>query len=149
MLSTIIRTLPVMSLVLLGACPNEQAADIDTLETPSGSSGSSGSSGTTNEPVPTTGADLMPGTTTAEADTTGTDATTGGDDATTGPGSPICGNGIVEEDEECDDTFANNTLHGACLPGCVMARCGDGNVQAGVEECDLGDDVNEYKYFGC
>ncbi|MEC7112974.1 MAG: hypothetical protein VXW72_05505, partial [Candidatus Thermoplasmatota archaeon] len=30
----------------------------------------------------------------------------------------------------------------ACTAGCKNATCGDGFVQAGVEECDLGDGSN-------
>ncbi|MCY1055682.1 DUF4215 domain-containing protein [Nannocystis sp. SCPEA4] len=47
-----------------------------------------------------------------------------------------CGNGIVEATEECDD--GNDVLTDACIPGCKAAKCGDGALQNGVEECDLG-----------
>jgi cysteine-rich repeat protein len=52
------------------------------------------------------------------------------------PFAPCCGNGIPESGEACDDGNASNT--DACLVGCIAARCGDGFVQTGVEQCDLG-----------
>lgn len=53
---------------------------------------------------------------------------------------PQCGNGIVEEGEDCDD--GNHDSSDACLPHCVKSSCGDGYVWVGVEECDDGDRVS-------
>jgi cysteine-rich repeat protein len=50
--------------------------------------------------------------------------------------SPICGNGVVEAGEACDDGNASST--DGCLATCVVASCGDGFVRAGVEACDDG-----------
>ena len=47
-----------------------------------------------------------------------------------------CGNGVVEAGEQCDDGNTSNT--DACLTTCVAAQCGDGFVETGVEDCDLG-----------
>lgn len=49
--------------------------------------------------------------------------------------APACGNGIVEADEECDDGDRDDD--DACT-GCRVARCGDGVVRRGIEECDHG-----------
>ncbi len=49
---------------------------------------------------------------------------------------PVCGNGVVETGEECDDGNSDNT--DGCVEGCLNATCGDGYVQAGVEQCDDG-----------
>ena len=58
----------------------------------------------------------------------------GGGSATT----PVCGNGILETGEECDD---NNTIDGdGCSSQCTIesnAACGNGILEAG-EECDDG-----------
>ncbi len=55
-----------------------------------------------------------------------------------------CGNGRVDGKEECDD--GNDRADDACLPGCRMARCGDGVQRRDVEECD---DGNRLEGDGC
>lgn len=55
-----------------------------------------------------------------------------------------CGNGEVEDPEQCDDGNAINT--DACLNSCLFASCGDGFVRSGVEECD---DANSLDGDGC
>lgn len=54
----------------------------------------------------------------------------------TAPLSAICGDGIVELGEQCDNGN-QNAIGGSCLPTCQIARCGDSYVQ-GSESCDLG-----------
>ncbi|MBX7084217.1 MAG: DUF4215 domain-containing protein, partial [Nannocystaceae bacterium] len=49
----------------------------------------------------------------------------------------ICGNGLADEGEECDDGLMNLDT-AACTTTCTMASCGDGFVHAGVETCDDG-----------
>ena len=49
-----------------------------------------------------------------------------------------CGNGILEEAEECDDGDLNAD-NGACTAACTINVCGDGMVFDEVEECDMGD----------
>jgi cysteine-rich repeat protein len=49
----------------------------------------------------------------------------------------LCGNGKVDPGESCDDGVANSPT-GACTDECLKAACGDGKVEAGVEECDPG-----------
>ena len=64
-----------------------------------------------------------------------------GDDDTTD-----CGNGIVDEGEECDD--ANDVDDDACSNACksnqneTKAKCGNGKVETG-EQCDDGNDVDD------
>lgn len=48
----------------------------------------------------------------------------------------LCGNGVVDPGEPCDDGNLDNT--DACLSQCQQASCGDGFVQRGVETCDHG-----------
>ena len=52
------------------------------------------------------------------------------------PGTEPCGNGIVDNGEECDDGEANAD-DAACTAACTKARCGDGKVGPG-EACDGG-----------
>ncbi|MCA9677911.1 MAG: hypothetical protein H6708_34405 [Kofleriaceae bacterium] len=51
-----------------------------------------------------------------------------------------CGDGHPDDGEQCDDGNQDDT--DGCLTGCVLARCGDGHVQAGVETCDDGNGDN-------
>lgn len=48
-----------------------------------------------------------------------------------------CGNGEVDEGEECDEG-ADNADNAACTASCQINTCGDGLVFEGVEECDMG-----------
>lgn len=62
----------------------------------------------------------------------------GGDD------EPVCGNGVVEEGEECDDGNSND--NDACHSDCKLCpplpgACGNGVVDPG-EECDDGNNVD-------
>jgi cysteine-rich repeat protein len=54
-----------------------------------------------------------------------------------GPCSPGCGNGVVEQGEECDD--GNATDGDGCDHNCTLTRCGNG-VRSGSEMCDGADD---------
>src|SRR2546421_12530843 len=50
----------------------------------------------------------------------------------------VCGNGIVERMEQCDQGAANSdTAPGACRTNCTLPSCGDSVVDPG-EECDEG-----------
>ena len=86
---------------------------------------------TPTAPLPTTGDESTGETgsdTTAAEESTGEPATA----TTSAPG--VCGDGVLDADEECDD--GNTALTDACLPTCVAATCGDGALQTGVETCD-------------
>jgi cysteine-rich repeat protein len=55
--------------------------------------------------------------------------------------SPVCGNGIVEGSEECDD--GNTSSGDGCADDCTVEFCGDGVLQAGLgEDCDDGNTRN-------
>jgi cysteine-rich repeat protein len=49
-----------------------------------------------------------------------------------------CGNGVVDDGEECDD--GNVDDDDACTSLCLNAICGDTFVESGVEQCDDGND---------
>ena len=59
--------------------------------------------------------------------------------------SPICGDGLVEGNEVCDDG-KNNGTYGSCLPGCLGRGpyCGDAKVQTPPEQCDNGTNATTY-----
>lgn len=57
----------------------------------------------------------------------------------------VCGNGLMDKGEECDDGLMNADT-AACTSTCTTAVCGDGLVQEGVEECD---DMNTDPGDGC
>lgn len=49
----------------------------------------------------------------------------------------VCGDGIVERDEECDNGDLNANQPNKCRPNCKKPTCGDGILDAG-EKCDQG-----------
>lgn len=56
-------------------------------------------------------------------------------------GAPLaCGNGLVEANEECDDS--NLVDNDGCSQSCHIEYCGDGIPQAPREACDDGDDID-------
>lgn len=82
-------------------------------------------------------------TTSNESTSTGmvesTDAESAPTTAGTGTGTPesVCGDGLVEDSEECDD--GDDADDDACTNACKLATCGDGIVGPG-EACDDGND---------
>ncbi|MCB9702991.1 MAG: hypothetical protein H6711_13940 [Myxococcales bacterium] len=75
----------------------------------SGSGGSSGSSGGSSS------------TSAGETSTSGTSAATITDGTTTDDPGPVCGNGIVEDGEACDD--GDNIDNNACSNACTKVPC--------------------------
>ena len=54
---------------------------------------------------------------------------------------PFCGDDMKEWSEACDDgEKSGNSM--VCTERCNLAKCGDGLVWAGVEDCDDGDGVD-------
>lgn len=111
----------------------------DTLGTSSSETGTVSEAETGTE----TEADTETETTTGGGTSTGSESTDGTD--TTGA-EPICGDGIPEGDEACDDGDQNSdTDPDACRTNCEAAGCGDGIVDTG-ESCD---DQNTAEADGC
>jgi cysteine-rich repeat protein len=58
------------------------------------------------------------------------------------PANPVCGNGMVESPEECDD--GNTRNEDGCASDCKYEYCSDGIVQKALgEECDDGNFRND------
>ena len=97
--------------------------------------GSGSSSPTSTDPTVTSSTD--PTVSSTDPTVTSTDPTATG---STGAG-PVCGDGVVDASEECDDG-PNNADDAACTAGCKSAICGDSLIQNGVEGCDDGNAVD-------
>lgn len=78
----------------------------------------------------------------SESDAMTTSTTSTSDPSTTiDPPMGICGDGALDDGEECDDGEANGDTK-ACTSACKAAACGDALVQEGVEQCDDGNAEN-------
>jgi len=113
----------------LVGCP-----DIDDSSQVSATEASTPSTSTTDpedtSPGDDTEADTDPSMTSGATSSTG--STSGG---TTTDDEALCGNEVLDPQEECDDG-ENNHEDGPCTLSCTLT-CGDGEVQ-GDEDCDLG-----------
>ena len=64
-------------------------------------------------------------------------------------GEILCGNGAIDEGEECDDGFNNNNMFADnCRLNCKNAYCGDG-IADSAEECDNGGDNGDWCSQDC
>jgi len=88
-----------------------------------------------------TTADTSSTSSTSASDTSSTShasSTSSGESSSTGPQS-VCGNGVVEAGEGCDDQ--NDIDNDDCSNACQLPECGDAIVQKG-EQCDDGNEEN-------
>ncbi len=53
----------------------------------------------------------------------------------------LCGNGLVDPGEQCDDGNANN--NDTCKNNCTLNICGDGVLNPATEQCDDGNQIND------
>lgn len=109
--------------------------------------------GTTTVPTTSETAETSDPTSTSDTPTTSSEPSCN-NDSVCDPGEDgiadcmdclLCGNGVPEGEEECDD---GNTNNGDACVSCNTARCGDGFRQTGIEVCDDGDGVNSDDYTG-
>jgi hypothetical protein len=122
------HTLTFAALLVSGPACRDDSAGMGGSATEPTTSGSP-TSFTPTDP----GDDPTTGDVTTTVDATTTDATTGSSLETTS--EAICGNGLVEPGEGCDDGSAND-VYSACTDECQPNVCGDGKVHVGVEQCD-------------
>ena len=138
------RTLPAALLLLWttgcppvvdGVEPGTGAGSTFTTEDTGGGPG-----GSTSPPTSSTTSTTTTGATPTSGDTPDTTSGTTGDANSTGDApASVCGNGIVEEPEACDDGFSGNKPENICTESCEAAACGDGHVQVdNAEACDDG-----------
>jgi len=92
---------------------------------------------TTVEPTETSGEDS-----TETSGDSGTEESTTDEPGLPDEGIPKCGNGTLDDGEECDDGMLS--MNGPCLPACILNICGDGNLNVGVEVCDEGEENGDY-----
>jgi hypothetical protein len=112
--------------------PNQQAAATASGDEASPTEGDSanGTSGVTSTATP-------------EEESSGSPpqgSTGSGEGADASTGEAVCGNGQLDGDEVCDDGV-NDAGYGGCARDCsaLGPRCGDGEVQVGIEACDMGE----------
>lgn len=117
-----------LALVTLPLALSAASCGRSTLGAPAGDEGGGGAGGGTT------------GSTTTSTTSTTTSSTT-----TIVPGD--CGNGIVQDAEQCDDGNSSNS--DACLANCTLAFCGDGFVHVGFEQCDDANDTPNDDCVSC
>jgi len=134
----VLRASVLSALVLVG-CPNEDDSLQASATASSTSSTSTTGPGDTSPDTDTdtdidtdTDTDIGTDTSVTSGSMSSTGSTSGG---TTTDGGGLCGDGVLDPQEECDDGDQNSE-DGPCTPACTLA-CGDGVIQ-GDEECDLG-----------
>lgn len=90
---------------------------------------------TTQSPTATAESGAEPGIPTTSGGETGGGTGSG---ASSGA-APVCGDGVIEGDESCDDGIEANKNFNPCRADCQPATCGDGFVQvSNSETCDDG-----------
>jgi len=95
----------------------------------------------TTEGPTTETTDATDSETTDTTDTTDPTDTTDSDTTDSDTDGEMCGNGVVEGDEECD-LGPENSDTGACTLMCTTSECGDGLVGPG-EACDDGNEIDD------
>jgi len=147
-MSLTLRILVLASIALAGCKDDvEGGSASDSSDPPTSTAGHESESSGETEPEPSTGTtepDLTEtiGTGSTSGDTT--DATTETTDEPTDDTSsePMCNNGIIEGDEECDNMEVS--FNGPCIPSCILNVCGDGHHNFEGEDCDEGEENGMY-----
>jgi len=121
-----------VALAICAACvPGPHFTDTSA----SASDGTTDATSATSTPTSTTTLTTTPSTTPGTS-ATETESTT---DTSSTTSSVECGNGEVEEGEECDGEKSGDG-YGGCKDDCMLEPyCGDGEVQDVFEDCDPGD----------
>lgn len=120
-----------------------------TAGTDSGPTSSTSAEGSTStDGGSSSGSDTDGGTSSSSGGDTDGSSTTGGEssstgsrvsggESTTGGLEPFCGDGAMDDGEECDDGLLNDDTSD-CTASCTVNVCGDGFLHALNESCDDG-----------
>ncbi len=111
-------------------------ATTDTSATTTTAPGTTDTPTATGEPSTTTTTTSTPTSTTDPLDDSGHGETSTSD----GP-APVCGDGVVDDGEGCDDGLDNGATR-PCTAACALNVCGDGQPLDTVEACDDGNQVD-------
>lgn len=134
-------------LLLLGACTFEpdgtNAFSPEVGDT--SSSATTSPAGETGDDTDASSSSTTTTTTTSVADSSGADSssvgtdtnpTTGTTDETSGTSGAVCGNGVPDDGEECDD--GNDDEFDECSSECTVPVCDDGQHNGGETDVDCG-----------
>ncbi|MEZ4381676.1 MAG: DUF4215 domain-containing protein [Nannocystaceae bacterium] len=133
-----------LAFVLLAACGPQDGNDETgvVLTTSTGDMSTGDMTGMTTAVSTVTG---VPTSTSSSTSSTTDDTSTDTDDTSSSSSTTedpaVCGDGVQEGAEECDD--ANDDDEDDCTNACLLPVCGDGTLYKGVEQCDDGNDVDE------
>ncbi|MEZ4449249.1 MAG: DUF4215 domain-containing protein [Nannocystaceae bacterium] len=133
--------------LLAGACGDDSTSATLTateatteMSTSTASTSTTGMTSTGDPTTDTTASSGTESTSTSTSSSTTANETDSSTSSSTTANDPLCGDGDVDPGEECDD--GNTDDSDECIDGCLLATCGDGFVQAGVEACDDGNTDN-------
>lgn len=131
----------------VGSVASVTDSDASTSQTPTGPiDTTAGATTDTSDATQTSSADastaaLTDSTTTTAPGTTSTTATS----TTTTTGPEVCGDGVIQADEACDDGAGNGDTQ-PCRSDCTLSICGDGLLCSGCavpETCDDGNQIGD------
>ncbi len=144
---------------------DSEATTPDTTGSPTSSSAgevtTSDTDSTTGSPTdPTSGGSSSEGSS-GDTDDSDSDSTTGTDGGSSSTGSsleggstesggaePFCGDGNLDDGEQCDDGL-DNADNADCTASCTTNVCGDGYVHAFAEACDDGNEDTTDSCISC
>ena len=131
---------PVLLLLAMGGCVPDLSDSLDDagLDTDTSQDESEDGAGDALPGEGETGGEGTGGEETEPAEESGGEETGNSDAGSEGGPVPVCGDGVVDGDEACDDGNDDDT--DTCTSLCHEAVCGDGFVHEGVEACDDGND---------
>lgn len=124
------RATHVLLLAALGGLGGCLQPPVAATEETGGSSSSGGETSSSGDETTDLGSSTTRAMSTEEPPTTST---------TSGGPHGVCGDAVVDADEECDDG-PGNADDGACTSACLRNVCGDGLLWVGHEGCDAGPD---------